>query len=582
MVFFGLRLIVPALLSCVQASSIVPYANPVLPGWHSDPSCVFVAELENTFFCTTSSFMAFPGNPIYASQDLVSWKLASNALSRVEQLPEIRTATNYYFAGGGMFANTLRYHQKRFYLISSWINTDNGAPRFVMNTAIDPFEDASWTDMMFIQTPGASTIDPEIFFDDDGSVVVAFSGSPIQASYLDIATGNMSEPWALWNGTGGANAEGPHILKKDGYYYLLIAEGGTQLEHAATVARSRTLNRTWEASPHNPLVSSKGTNNYFQTVGHADLFHDANGNWWGVALSTRGGPALYNESVFPMGRETVLYPVSWPTGGWPTADQVRGSMSGPLPRPMRRRSIRGMGPAVGEPEVVAFEPGSTMPRNWVSWRAPYNNASFEISPAGHPNALQLTSSRANLTGDLAFNATREGLTAVFRRQEHTFFNYSVDLHLGFGQVAGDELGVSNFLNQEQHVDLGIVHLERRKGQLEPHLRFRARSVRAPMPLETILPIPHPWLQHPIRIGVSPRNESHFTFVVSSANAAEEEEMLIEYTTALIAGDGASSGGLLGVYATTNGGNHTFHGYVSNWRYIPVAQKIDYNVVAASR
>jgi hypothetical protein len=73
------------------------------------------------------------------------------------------------------------------------------------------------------------------------------------------------------------------------------------------------------------------------------------------------------------------------------------------------------------------------------------------------------SSRANLTGDLIFNATREGLAALFRRQEHTFFNYSVDLHLGFGQVAGDELGVSNFLNQEQHVDLGIVYLERKKG-----------------------------------------------------------------------------------------------------------------------
>ncbi|KAJ6266579.1 glycosyl hydrolase [Bipolaris maydis] len=315
------------------------------------PSCVFVPEFDNTFFCTTSGFMAFPGNSVYASQNLTDWRLASNALSRVAQLPEVQAATNEQFAG--MFANTLRYHKGKFYLILAWINPAFGVPRFVLSTATDPFDDRSWSDYFF-------------------------SGSPIQACYLDTATGNTNQPWPLWNGTGGASAEGLQIFKKDGYYYLLIAEGSTQLGHRASMVRSRSLKGPWEASPNNPLVSNSPTNEYFQNR----------------------DPALYNQSILPMGRKT----------GWPYTDQVRGKMQGPLPK------------------RISLTPSKA----------------FQISPKGHPNTLQILSAGANHTADAQFNASREGLSAMFRRQEHTFFNHTVDLHPNFGKSAGDELGVSNF------------------------------------------------------------------------------------------------------------------------------------------
>lgn len=561
------------------------YTNPIIPGWHSDPSCVFVPELDNTTFCTTSSFMMFPGNPIYASRDLIHWELASNALSRVAQLPTIRTATNVLDTPGapqlgGMFANTLRYHSGKFYLISTWANADAGLPSFVLNTATDPYNDDSWTDLLYVETPVAQkgfTIDPDIFFDDDGKVIVAGSGSPIIACYLDLATGKTSEPWPLWNGTGGSSPEGPHIYKRDGYYYLLIAEGGTQIGHAATVARSKSLNGTWESSPHNPLVSNKNTAQYFQTVGHADLFQDADKNWWGVALTTRGGPVLYNESIFPMGRETALYPVSWPKNGWPVADQVRGQMSGPLPSTQPAKSLPGIGPVVGKAEKVDFKSGSSIPNDWLFYRAPFDDRSFQISPKGHPNTLQIVSSRANLTSDASFNASLEGVNAVFRRQEHTFFNYTVHLQPCFGQNVGDELGVSNFLNQFQHVDVGIVYLQV-NGALQAHFRFRANSIRAPMPREIITPVPKAWLQDTIRVRISPDSESQYSFYVASAGRLEDERLLASYSTALLSGDGAGTGGLFGVYATTNGGGKSFNGYISKWRYTPVAQKVDYNVV----
>ncbi|KAK1538771.1 xylosidase/arabinosidase [Colletotrichum costaricense] len=552
------------------------YTNPIIPGWHSDPSCAFVPEWNETLFCTTSSFITFPGNPVYASKDLIDWKLASNAVNRVSQFPLIRNGSQGEDLG--MFASTLRYNNGTFYLISTWVSAQLGGPKFVIFTTKDPFDDLSWSDAIWPETPG-DTIDPDIFFDDGGSVIVASSGTPIKAVYLDLSTGNTSEPWDLWNGTGGANAEGPHVYKKDGYYYLLIAEGGTQLNHSATIARSKSIKGPWEAAPHNPLVSNRGTKEYFQTVGHADLFQDSAGNWWGVALSTRGGPDLYNSLNYPMGRETVLFPVSWLAGGWPIADTVRGNMSGPLPN---KSSVqRGVGPLVGEADVEDFKPGSTIPSHWVYWRAPFNASYFTVSPQGHENALQMTASRTNLTRDAVFNVTTEGVTSVFRRQEHTFFNFTVDIELGFGKSVGDEVGVSNYVNPNQHVDLGIIYqatVSDKGDELEPYFQLRARSINnSTAPDPKIVPIPQELLGRAIRIRISPRNETHNEFFGSSADHVGSEQSLWVFNNALLAGDGATTGGLLGVYATTNGGNGSFNGYVGRWRYEPIGQKVDYNV-----
>ncbi|KAK7947034.1 uncharacterized protein PG986_011355 [Apiospora aurea] len=572
----------PAAIASNVTTTVRSYNNPILPGWHSDPSCVFVAEgpYNNTAFCTTSTFMAFPGNPLYDSRDLTTWKL----------LPEIRTATNQQFAG--MFANTLRHHGGAFYLISAWINTAVELPRFVLFTTTDPYDDAAWSDGRFVETP-TRTIDPDIFFDDDGSVVMASSGNPIIARHLDVTTGKTSEAWALWNGTGSGSTEGPHLYRKDGWYYLLVAEGGTQLGHSAT----------WKPCPSNPFVSNSGADSYFQTVGHADLFQDGAGYWWGIALSTRGGPELYNDLIFPMGRETVLYPVSWPEGEWPIAEQV-----------------------LGEPDTVDFAPGTSIPHNWIYWRTPFDpntfsisdedhpntlritasranltadaafNASLSISDEDHPNTLRITASRANLTADAAFNASLEGLGAVFRRQEHSYFNFSVNLHVppnGAERAEADELGVSNFLNQDQHVGIGVVYLppqgsngtsKRAATGLEPYFRVRADSVRyAPVPEPVIAPVPSAWLQDGdavVRLRISPRNESHYEVFASQGGGDDDGEPmpLAIYTTALLSGDGAGTGGLLGAYATTNGGNQTFDAYFGRRRYEPVGQIIDYGVI----
>lgn len=126
--FFGLTwLSVLALASQGQSqgagSSNKTFHNPILPGWNSDPSCTFVKEWENTFFCTVSSFLAFPGVPVYASKDLVNWRLASNGLTRPEQLPELSRNSQQ---NEGIWASTIRYHEGTFYLITSYVSWYEG------------------------------------------------------------------------------------------------------------------------------------------------------------------------------------------------------------------------------------------------------------------------------------------------------------------------------------------------------------------------------------------------------------------------------------------------------------------------
>lgn len=210
----------------------------------------------------------------------------------------------------------------------------------------------------------------------------------------------------------------------------------------------------------------------------------------------------------------------------------------------------------------------------------YNASSIRASDK---HALQIQSSRANLNGDASFNASNEGIDAIFWKQKHTFFGFSVDLHLRFASSPGDELGVSNFLTQEQHVDLGIVYLRDTRNKLALFFRFRARSIKAKAPADVLEPVPASWLDGSVRVCIVPASESVYNYYVAPAARPKEQKLLTSYSTALLTYDGAGSGGLLGVYATTNGNiSHSFEAYMSRWRYLPVVQKLDYGTIIPDR
>lgn len=543
------------------------FFNPVLPGWHSDPSCV---QVDGTFFCATSTFIAFPGIPIYASKDLVNWKLASHAWNRESQLPGISWST--IEQQQGMYAPTLRYRDGEFYLICEYLRGAEPITGVVFKST-DPFDDEAWSDPV-IFTP--NMIDPDLFWDDDGKVWVATQGIVLQE--LDLETGELSQPpIELWNGTGGVWPEAPHIYKKDGWYYLLIAEGGTATDHAVTIARAKEITGPYEAYEGNPILTNRGTDEYIQTVGHADLFQDPEGNWWGMCLATRSGPEY---SVYPMGREAVLFSATWEEGEWPVLDPVRGEMSG-WPLPAEDRDLPGDGPFNSDPDEFDFSDGSSMPRHFVYWRVPRDDT-FSFTEQG----LEVAPTRNNLTGTLGIHdveeelSGRKGVAFVSRRQTHTLFTFSVDLTFS-PQLEEQEAGVTVFLTQMNHIDLGVALLpsESNESDLELSFRFRAEGTGTP-PAPVTVAVPGDWAEEAIRLEISTANATHYE--LSAMPASDPDQKIVVGTASgelVSGGEGSFVGSLIGIYATCNGeGSETVcpegeNAVFNRWRYTGEAQYI---------
>ncbi|RDW65178.1 hypothetical protein BP5796_09870 [Coleophoma crateriformis] len=550
------------------------YTNPILPGWHSDPSCIFVAAEHNSFFCATSSFLTFPGMPIYNSKDLLNWRLASHVFSRPSQAPQIANTT---VQNGGLWATTLRYHDGMFYAIVAYTPQSPFVVTGFLFTTTDPYDDSAWSDPLVFPL---IDIDPNLFWDDDGTTYLQFSG--IHQQTIDLQTASLGPATIIWTGFTEFIPEGPRMYKKDGYYYLMIAEGGTELGHHEAITRSKNISGPYEGYSGNPILTNTNTSEYFQTVGHAELFQDASGNWWGSALATRSGPAFKN---YPMGRETVLFPVTWNEGEWPVLQPVHGQMSG-WALPPQTRAIPGSGPFVEDPDVVDFSPGSTIPPHFLYWRFPPKDA-FAVSTDGHPNTLRLRPSKSNLTSSAPLTTTPE-LSLIMRVQTDTLFSFSVDVVEFEPKLQEEEVGVTAFLTQTQHLDLGIVLLP--TSDLDPdgqaksalHLRFRVTNIpdltgnfNGTVP-SVIKALPEKWLNAPIRLQVDAVNETHYALSAASSNELWElEPMGVAPATILSGGDGRFTGTLVGVYATSNGGSGSTESYIGRWRYQGKGQDINY-------
>lgn len=505
-----------ALVAPLALCQNLTYTNPILPGFHPDPSCILVAEWDHTFFCASSSFLAFPGIPIHVSKDLQRWQLIGNVLNRPGQLPELSNTSRQT---SGIWAPTIRYRNGTFYVVTTLVHDDRDAfdsKRWdnVIFSSRDPYDDAAWSDAVHFAFEGYDT---SPFWDDDGQVYItgshAYKVRPgIDQMPINLQTGETGEPVNVWNGTGSLAPEGPHVYKKDGLYYLMIAEGGTGLYHMETIARSSSANGPYEPYQGNPILSNANTSEYFQTVGHVDLFQDTAGKWWGVALATRSGPQFL---IYPMGRETVLFPVTWDEGEWPVLSQVRGHMTG-WPRPSAPGPIVSAGPFISSPDVVDFAPGTALPLHFLHWRFPRADA-YAISPPGHEYSLRLKPSRLNLTAYDAQNAT-EDQTLLARRQVDTLFTFGVDITFS-PQHEEDEAGVTVFLTQNHHMDLGLVLLPSQDNDsvtsaptLRPHFRFRATSYVA-VPDPVVVPVPDTWVDQTLRFEIKAANLTHYSFSV---------------------------------------------------------------------
>jgi xylan 1,4-beta-xylosidase len=296
----------------------VVYPNPLLPGFNPDPSVVRVGD---DFYLATSTFEYLPGIPIYHSTDFVTWTLIGNVATRVGQLDVESVPT-----AGGAWAPTIRHRDGVFHLVI----TDafgRGTLHFTAENAAGP-----WSDGVVID--GIDGIDPDLAWDDDGTAYVTFSGlgvNPALPTFMshrgmlqarvDLATGRaLEEPRSIWSGDGGQFPEAPHLYHIGEWWYLVIAEGGTERGHSISIARSTSPEGPFETAPQNPVLTARGTDRPIQNTGHGDLVLGPDDQWLVVLLGVR--PRSMTRSFSALGRETFVTTVEW-KDGWPVMEPVQ-------------------------------------------------------------------------------------------------------------------------------------------------------------------------------------------------------------------------------------------------------------------
>ena len=414
------------LLPCICCLS-QGFTNPVLPGFHADPS---VCRVGDDFYLVNSTFQYFPSVPVYHSKDLIHWQQIGACLTRLSQV-------NLEGADGnsGIYAPTIRYHDGKFYMITTQFPSRK---HFYVYTN-DPA--GEWSDPITIDFTIGSC-DPTLFFD-EGKCYFLWKDEYIKICEIDIETGNqLSEIRQLWSGLGGRYPEGPHIYKKDGYYYLMIAEGGTEHGHHVTIARSRLLYGPYTPCPANPILShfsKEMQNSPIQGLGHADLIQAPDESWWMICLGYRTHGYLQHV----MGRETFLAPVRWDKDAWPVVNgngTIQIEMNCPtLPQIEMPQ----------EPEKDDFS--RTRLELYWSWLCNPDFNSYSLSARKGYLRLKATPISINQIGSPTF---------IGRRQ--TEINFRATTFVDFSKLQmGSQAGLTAYASHTNHYD---VLIEKRNGK----------------------------------------------------------------------------------------------------------------------
>ena len=499
-------------------SRITSYRNPVIPGFHPDPS---VVRVGSDYYLVTSSFEFFPGVPVFHSRDLVHWRPVGHALTRDSQLPLAKAR-----ASGGIYAPTIRHHAGTFYVVTT--NVDGGGNFYV--TARDPA--GPWSEPVWIREQGG--IDPSLFFDEDGTVYLTTNGGApggqgprgIYQSTIDLGTGRLlTPPRHVWSGTGGRYPEGPHLYRIHGRYYLMISEGGTEYGHMVTIARSDSPWGPFEPCPRNPFFTHRNTEMDvpIQGTGHADLVQDHEGKWWMAFLAFRpvGGSYWHH-----LGRETYLAPLKWDADAWPVVNDgetvtpemsVRGLPAAPWPQPETRTGF-----------ALPLGP------EWTHLRNP-NRSSYALDE--RPGWITLRGGAAGL--EAAASPTWLG-----RRQQHLACTASARLDF-MPARDGEEAGVTVYRSHEHRYEIAVGRTGgRRVVFVRQTIGPSLQAVTASAPIEG---------REPVVLRIEAKADT-YSFSYGLGEAPREWTPLGSAPTRFLSTEVAAgfTGAFLALYATGNG------------------------------
>ncbi|WP_024462178.1 glycoside hydrolase family 43 protein [Marinimicrobium sp. LS-A18] len=440
------------------------FRNPIISGYAPDPT---VARVGDDYYVVTSSFTHFPGLPIYHSKDLVNWTQIGNAIDRPDQFDYKGLEVSR-----GIFAPDISFHEGTYYLASTCVDCGGN---FVMtaDSPTGPWSDPHWL--------GFEGIDPSIHWDDSGKAYILNNGAPNEEPRYDGHRAIWIQEFDWQNLTmvgerkqlinGGVDIstqpvwiEGPHIIQRNGYYYITAAEGGTSVHHSQTIFRSDDVWGPYTPAEHNPILTQRDLDferdNPIIAAGHAKFVQIPNGDWWATFLAIRA----YDNDMFNIGRETFLLPVRW-ENDWPYILPQGERIPFALEKPELPEQPTPNPPQSGDFGYTDEFDGDQLALGWMGVRDPDSGVFHDV------NNGTLSLNCQNGLGDL------DSVPAFLgRRQQHHIADLSTTVTFD-PQADQDRAGLAAVQNDENLIFLAItqdggedqVALYRRQGSTEDTL-----------------------------------------------------------------------------------------------------------------
>ncbi len=411
------------------------YSNPVQRGFFPDPSVIRVGE---DYYMVNSSFQYFPAIPISHSKDMVHWELIGHAITNNEYL-DISDIKDSH----GIWAPDISYHNGMFYIYATLrLNGDGKRDNNVLRRQLmvcSERPEGPYSKPVFLEV---DNIDPSHFVDDDGKHYMIIAPGARAVPLSDDGKYVMGEPITLWPGTGERCPEGPHILKKDGYYYAILAEGGTGIGHGINVARSTSLFGEYEPSPYNPVMRQLNPDEEIQRAGHGKLVQTQNGDWWMYYLCGRRNGGNYTT----IGRESALDPVRFTDDGWFVVNEGKG--------PSKEQLAPDFETVIYKKNYFDDFDSDKLNLEWEFVRNPALGSCSLTERPGHFRIWTL---------DGTLNEIRAKNTLVRREEE---FNYEASTKLEFYPTKnGEQAGITCYYSTATYARFSLCYEQGRKLQV---------------------------------------------------------------------------------------------------------------------
>lgn len=403
------------------------YRNPIRTGFYPDPSIVRVGD---EYYMVNSSFVYFPSIPVSVSKDLIHWKIIGYAITEPEW-----AALDDLEGGRGYWAPDISYYKGRFYITATYRLNDDGTVYRKQIVVSSDRPEGPYSKPAIIDEDG---IDPSIFTDDDGKRYMLLNRGARIFPLSEDASRKTGEAQLLYYGDHKRAPEGPHLLKKDGWYYLFEAEGGTGPGHRITVSRSKELMGRYTPCPYNPIMRQNDEGAVIQRCGHGKPVQTQNGDWYMVYLCGR----KIGEGYSILGRETALDPIEWTADGWPIVNGLDG--------PSTLQIKPNLPETVWESSLDDDFEADSLSYDWTFPRAP------------EPDGIELNGSYVRIKGSREDLCSMHARNIMLRRQQDFKFEAVCKLKIP-KLISGQDVGMTCYYDENTFLKFGVFASEEEQG-----------------------------------------------------------------------------------------------------------------------